>query len=113
MKTLAAVSIGLVIAGAPAVAGAAEMKGMDHKSMQMDKKNATHKAVGVVKKLDSKAATVSLAHEPIKTLGWPAMTMTFKVQDSALLDKLGEGRKVEVEFEQRGKDYVITSAKAG
>lgn len=42
---------------------------------------------------------------------WPAMTMAFQVQDKAMLDKLGEGKKVEVEFEQRGKEHVITSVK--
>ena len=45
------------------------------------------------------------------TLKWPAMTMTFKVADKALLGKLAEGRKVEFAFEQRGKDYVITGVK--
>jgi Cu/Ag efflux protein CusF len=39
------------------------------------------------------------------------MTMPFKVQDKAALDKLGEGKKVEFEFEERGKDYVITRVK--
>ena len=48
---------------------------------------------------------------PVKSMKWPAMTMTFKVKDKAMLDKLGAGKKVEVEFEQRGKDYVITSVK--
>jgi hypothetical protein len=33
------------------------------------------------------------------------------VQDKSVMDKLGQGKKVEVEFEQRGKDYVITGAK--
>ncbi len=54
---------------------------------------------------------VTLDHEPVKSMNWPAMNMTFKVQDKALIDKLGEGKKVHVEFEQRGKEYVITSAK--
>ncbi len=39
------------------------------------------------------------------------MTMGFKVADKSLLDKLTEGKKVEVEFKQMGKDYVITSVK--
>ena len=86
--------------------------GMEHTSAsKADKSPSTHQAVGVVKKADAKAGTVSLAHEPVATLKWPAMTMTFKVADKALLDKLGAGRKVEVAFEQRGKDYVITSVR--
>jgi Cu(I)/Ag(I) efflux system periplasmic protein CusF len=70
-----------------------------------------HRAVGVVKKVDRKASTVTIAHEPVKSMNWPAMNMTFQVKDKSMLDKLRAGKKVEVEFDQRGKDYVITSAK--
>ncbi len=42
--------------------------------------------------------------KPVKSLNWP-MTMGFKVTDRTLLDKLTEGKTVEVEFEQAGKDY--------
>ena len=97
----------------PEVAGdmkGMEMKGMDQKPMSKQSNGqSTHKAIGVVKKVDPKEGTVSLAHEAIKSLNWPAMTMSFKVQDKAVLDKLAEGKKVE--FEQKGKDYVITSVK--
>jgi len=100
----------------PAAASFAQQKMDDMKGMDMDKKPAaasasTHKTVGTVKKVDAKAGTVTLDHEPVKTLKWPAMTMGFKVEDKSMLDKLAEGKKVEVEFKQVGKDYVITSIK--
>jgi Cu(I)/Ag(I) efflux system periplasmic protein CusF len=95
-----------------------EMKGMDMskgdmKGMDMSKggMKGTHKATGTVKSVDAKAGTVTLDHAPVASMNWPAMTMSFQVKDKALMDKLGQGKKVEVEFEQRGKDYVITSAK--
>ena len=72
---------------------------------------AAHQATGVVKKVDAKAGTVTLAHDPVKSLKWPAMTMGFQVKDKMLLDKLAVGKKVEFEFVQHGKDYVITSVK--
>jgi Cu(I)/Ag(I) efflux system periplasmic protein CusF len=72
---------------------------------------AAHQATGVVKKVDPKAGTVTLAHDPVKSLKWPAMTMGFTVKDKALLDKLQPGKKVEFEFLQQGKDYVITGVK--
>lgn len=111
-----AVLIAVAFATSAGIAYAGEMKGMDMKDMspsQMakDAKPAKHSAKGTVKSSDAKAGTVTLDHEAVKSLSWPAMTMTFKVQDKALMDKLGQGKKVEVEFEQRGKDYVITSAK--
>jgi len=93
-----------------------DMKGMDMKDMDMGMKpvagaQAAHKATGVVKKLDPKAGTVTLAHEPVKSLNWSAMTMAFQVKDKTLLDKLQAGKKVEFEFVQQGKDYVITTVK--
>ena len=101
---------------APLCATAADMKGMDMKDMSpsvmaKDAKSAKHIARGTVKSVDAKAGTVTLDHEAVKSMKWPAMTMTFKVQDKALLDKLGAGKKVEAEFEQRGKDYVITTVR--
>ena len=73
--------------------------------------NTTHRTVGLVKSIDTKAGTATLTHDPVPSMKWPAMTMTFKVQDKALMDKLGQSKKVEIDFEQRGKDYVITSIK--
>ena len=65
----------------------------------------------MVKKVDSAKSTVTLDHEPIKSMNWSAMTMTFPVKDRKLLDKLQTGKKVEFEFVQEGKDSVITSVK--
>ena len=110
MRVVIAAAVALVLM--PGFAEATDMKNMDHSAMtKSDKIAKTHKAVGVVKKVDPKAGSVTLAHEAIASLNWPAMTMSFKIQDRALLDKLAQGRKVEVDFEQRGKDYVIVGAK--
>lgn len=110
MKTLA-VAAAFAVLVAPGLAQSADTHGADHKAAKAEKPGARHQAVGVVKKMDRQAGTVMLAHEPVKSLKWPAMTMAFQVPDKAMLDKLAEGRKVEFEFEQRGKDHVITSVK--
>lgn len=49
---------------------------------------------GVVKKIDAKTGSVTIAHDPIKALNWPAMTMPFKVADKVLLAKVKVGAKV-------------------
>ncbi|HET7595595.1 MAG TPA: copper-binding protein [Burkholderiales bacterium] len=72
---------------------------------------APHRATGVVKSVDRQQGKVTLAHGPVASLQWPAMTMAFAVQDRALLDKLSAERKVEFEFVQQGKQYVITRVK--
>lgn len=50
---------------------------------------------GAVKAVDPKAGTVTIAHGPIQALGWPAMTMPFKVASPALLDKVVAGSRVQ------------------
>ena len=94
------------------------MKGKDMgnmKGMDMGAKPAsagqTHIAKGKVTKVDRKAGTVTLDHEPVKSLNWSSMTMGFKVADPKMFDKLSEGKQVEVEFKQSGKDYVVTAVK--
>ena len=89
-----------------------DMKDMPMKSMdmKMDKQTTTttHKGVGVVKSINTADGVITFAHEPIKSLNWPAMTMGFKVKDKAMVDKIKPGDKVEFTFVQAGKDYVVT-----
>ena len=72
---------------------------------------STHHAVGVVKTVNQAKGAVTFAHEPVKSLNWPSMTMAFLVKDKALLDKLPVGKKVDFEFVQQNKDYVVTAVK--
>src|SRR5256885_12223219 len=73
------------------------MKGMDAKGTA---KSAAHEADAVVKEFDAVQGKVTLAHGPVKSLGWPAMTMAFGVKDKALYDKLAVGAKVHVGFKK-------------
>lgn len=72
---------------------------------------AAHKTSAVVKAADPAKGIVTLAHEPVAGLNWPAMTMGFSVKDKALFDNLSVGRRVNVEFTQQGSDYVVTAVK--
>ena len=86
---------------------------MKVKGMQAEKKAQVkvHKGNGKVTKIDSAGGKVTIAHGPVPSMKWPAMTMTFTVKDKALLGKLSPEKKVEFEFVQQGSDYVITSAR--
>jgi len=90
-----------------------DMKSMDMKDMGMNNKavGTTHHGVGVVKDINAASGVVTLAHEPIKSLNWPAMTMGFKVKDKTLLDNVKPGSKVDFTLVQAGKDYIVTSIK--
>jgi RND family efflux transporter MFP subunit len=68
-----------------------------------------HRAEGTVKALDAKAGTLSIAHGPVQTLNWPAMTMDFKAANSALLAGLQPGTGIAFEFVERSPgEWVIT-----
>ena len=97
----------------PILAGAQSgMKGMDMKDTPVTKGDSTvHKGTGVVTSIDRAGGKVTLKHDPIKSLNWPAMTMAFGVKDRAMLDKLAKDKKVEFEFVQQGRQSVITSIK--
>ena len=116
----------LVIAAVAALfasAASAQMKvmdGMDMKGgmdMKMDKKDGkkaathTHHATGVVKSVNADKGIVTIDHQAVASMNWPAMSMGFKAKDKKALQGLKPGQKVEFDFVQQGKDYVITKVK--
>lgn len=69
-----------------------------------------HGTHGTIQSMDQKARTVTIAHDPVPSLKWPAMTMTFQVQNDEALAGLEEGAQVEFSFTaQPGNQYVITA----
>lgn len=83
-----------------------QMAGME----KPQKKTATAHGVGVIKAMDAKAPSLTLAHGPIAEVKWPAMTMTFKVADAKLLKGLKVGSKIAFTFESAGmEDSTITA----
>lgn len=74
---------------------------------------AVHRGIGTVKAVDAAHASVTLAHEAIASLAWPAMTMDFKVKDAALLRGLKPGERVEFELAgEAGGEYTIVGIEA-
>jgi Cu(I)/Ag(I) efflux system periplasmic protein CusF len=108
-------STALIAAALAATSAFAQMHTGHTTGMDMGNKSVAgqqvHTAAGTVKKADPKAGKVTLEHGPVASLKWPAMTMAFKVKDEGLWKKLEDGKKVEVEFAQQGKDYVVTAVK--
>ena len=71
-----------------------------------------HRAEGKIEDIDTKSGSLTIAHGPVSTLKWPAMTMEFKVANETLLKNLKPGAKVSVEFvERQPGEWVITSVK--
>ncbi len=61
-----------------------------------------HRAQGTIKAVDEKTGKVNIAHGPIPSLNWPAMTMDFQVKDKSMLKGLAPGQNVEFDVVQQG-----------
>ncbi len=66
---------------------------------------------GTVKKLDTSAKKVTIAHEDLKNLDMPAMTMVFRVKDEAILAKLKEGAAIEFVADRVDGKLTVTEIK--
>lgn len=82
------------------------MAGMAHGAKSDDAQG-----VGVVKALDTTQGTITLQHQAIASIGWPAMTMPFKVASPDLLKVAKVGDEVQFTLRLAGKDTMVTSAK--
>ena len=105
MNRLAAFLAAFVLAlaaGAPAAAQSGGTRAMDQKA---------HRGTGTVKSVDAAKGTVTIDHEAINSINWPAMTMSFKARDKAMLNAVRPGEKVEFSLVASGKDYVVTQIK--
>ena len=69
--------------------------------MKKEAAQATHQGTGKVVAVDRAKSSIKLAHEAIKSLGWPGMTMDFSVANAALLGGIKAGDAVTFEL---GKD---------
>lgn len=70
--------------------------------------SVTHRGEGSIEAVDAARGTVTLAHAPIASLKWPAMSMEFRVKDPVLIGTLKPGQKIAFEFvEAGGGEYLI------
>lgn len=104
-------ALGLAIAANCVTAQAAphEHNMTQHRSAtQTASREVKHEGLGVLKTVNVQAGKVKIAHEPIDSLGWPAMTMWFALR-VPLPDETKVGDGVRFELEQiNSKEWVIT-----
>jgi Cu(I)/Ag(I) efflux system membrane fusion protein len=59
---------------------------------------ALYESIGRVEQISP--ASVTLSHGPVPAIGWPAMTMTFRLADPALAQGVKVGDRVTFGFDQ-------------
>ena len=67
-----------------------------------------HEVAGVVSE-PAAAGMITLEHEPVPALKWPAMTMPFRLARPDLARGLKAGERVRFRFRQQGDDAILTA----
>ena len=100
------------IAGAAAALPA--LAQTDHSQHMAPKKAAAAptQTAGVVRKVDPARGEVTIAHEEIRNLDMPKMTMVFKVRDPAWLNKLKAGDAIRFTADTVRGELTVTSYEA-
>ena len=79
---------------------------------QAMQKMVGHQGQGVLDAINPDG-TVSITHEPIKSLGWPGMTMDFILANASLVEGIKPGTAITFELvERKPGEFVITSLQA-
>jgi Cu/Ag efflux protein CusF len=92
-------------------------KGMQNSSgmqgMRMGKNmpcaNQTAQGTGVVEAIDTAKGTVTIKHQAVASIHWPAMTMTFKANPPSLLKDVKVGEKVNFTLHPAGANSTVTA----
>ncbi len=72
-----------------------------------------HQGTGTLDAIDTAAGTVTISHQTIPDLKWPAMTMDFKLANPALVTGIKPGTPIGFEFVERGPgEWVVTKVEA-
>jgi len=84
----------------------ANMPGMSHTAVPTE-----GQGVGIVKAIDTAKGTITLQHEAIAAIHWPAMTMAFKMASPDMAKSVKVGDEVQFIVRPNGMDSTVTSIK--
>ena len=94
MKTQILTLTAAVLLAATAAQASPEKSMADMPGMATASATKPAKGVGVITEIDAKRNTLTIKHEPIAALGWPAMTMGFHAKSPTMLKGLKVGQKI-------------------
>ena len=111
LLVLIAASSTLTACGSDQAPSASSMPNMPAAQQPAGGQAAENRGMGVVQSVDAANGSLTIAHEPIAGLGWPAMTMSFKVDQASLLEGVEVGEHIEFTLRGRDMSAVVTSIK--
>jgi len=108
MRAIVYAAIGVLTLTTATAALADDMAGMAMSGAPAAKHGS---GTGVIRAIDPKAGTLTIQHQPIPAVGWPAMTMTFKAKPPALLKGLKVGQSIDFDCTVQGMAADVTAIK--
>jgi Cu(I)/Ag(I) efflux system membrane fusion protein len=69
----------------------------------------SYTGTGRIVAADAKTGVLTMEHDPIPALKWPAMTMDFTVKDPAILQGLKKGQAVKFDMVKEGGKFPVTA----
>jgi Cu(I)/Ag(I) efflux system membrane fusion protein len=69
--------------------------------------SAIYTAEGTVVGMEGNADTIIIRHEPVPAVRWPAMTMSFRLEDPSVAEGVKQGDSVRFDFRNNGPTPVI------
>lgn len=100
--------MGIIALSLASPASAQSMKPMPGRANPVVK---TGRGVGVITALDASKGKVTIKHGPIPSVGWPAMTMSFRATP-ALLRTARVGQTVAFDVRTRGMDAEVMALRS-
>jgi Cu(I)/Ag(I) efflux system protein CusF len=79
-----------------------DMPGMNHAAQ-------TAQGTGLIVAIDTAKSTVTIQHQAIASIHWPAMTMTFQADPPGLLQSIRVGEKVNFTLHPDGMKSTVTA----
>ncbi|MDI7776542.1 copper-binding protein [Asticcacaulis sp. EMRT-3] len=91
------------------MSGMSDLANMSATALDSDTGAKLGSGVGVITAIDKGAGKVTIKHEAIPAVDWPAMTMTFKAAPTTLLDGLTVGEKIKFDVKVLNSDVEVTA----
>lgn len=88
--------------------GSSATAGADGASSYPEADARTADGAGVITAVDPAAATITISHEAIRSIGWPAMTMKFKASP-AVLQEAEVGDRIQFDLTVRDGAGEVTA----
>lgn len=109
MNAFSALLSAILILAAPATALAQTPHAQHMAPTTAKAATAPTMTAGVVKKVDAGRGVVTIAHDDIKNLDMPKMTMVFRVKDPAWLKKMKDGDNIRFAADMVGGELTVVA----